>query len=302
MRAWLRQHRQALALAGSKFAAQKAAGFLNALVIGVVLALPAGGYALLANLRALTQRIAFEPQLSLFLRAEAKRAEAEALGARLRGDARLREARFVPREQALEALRATEGLAEVAAALGQNPLPDAFVLRLRDPRPEALEALARELRALPGVAHVQADSAWALRLGALAAIARTAIALLAALLAAGLVAVTFNTVRLQILTQGAEIEVSRLLGATDAFIRRPFYYLGLLQGLAGGAIALAIVAAGLAALNVGVRELAQSYGSVYQLAFLEPGDALAIVGFSMLLGWLGAYVSVSRYLRETEQW
>jgi cell division transport system permease protein len=300
VRTWLRQHRRALALAAAKLAAQKAASLINALVIGIALALPAGGYALLENLRALTQRWAFEPQLSVFLHAEAKRAEAEALGARLRGDARLRETRFVAREQALETLRATEGLAEVAAALGTNPLPDAFVLRARDASPEALEALAHELRALPAVALVQVDPAWARRLGALAAIARTAIALLAALLALGLVAVTFNTIRLQILTQRAEIEVSRLLGATDAFIRRPFYYLGMLQGLAGGALALAILAGGLAALNVGVSELAQSYGTAFRLAFLAPGDALAVAAFSILLGWLGAYLSVCKYLREIE--
>jgi len=150
------------------------------------------------------------------------------------------------------------------------------------------------------VAHVQVDSAWARRLGALAGTARLAIALLAALLAFGLVAITFNTIRLQILTQRAEIEISKLIGATDAFIRRPFYYLGALQGLAGGLLALAILWGSLAALNVGVSELAASYGSGFRLAFLAPGDALAVALFSTALGWFGAYLSVSRYLLEIE--
>jgi cell division transport system permease protein len=147
---------------------------------------------------------------------------------------------------------------------------------------------------------VQVDSAWARRLAALAGTARLAIALLAALLAFGLVAITFNTIRLQILTQRAEIEISKLIGATDAFIRRPFFYLGALQGLVGGAVALAIVWAGLAALNVGVAELAASYGSGFRLSFLASGDALAVAVFSISLGWLGAYLSVSRYLLEIE--
>src|SRR5204863_1202453 len=95
------------------------------------------------------------------------------------------------------------------------------------------------------VAHVQADAVWARRLAALAGIGRLALWLLAALLGVGLVAVTFNTIRLQILTQQEEIEVSKLIGATDAFIRRPFYYLGLLQGLAGGLLALVVVSGGL---------------------------------------------------------
>ncbi|HLE66147.1 MAG TPA: permease-like cell division protein FtsX [Burkholderiales bacterium] len=298
MRPWLRHHRQALALALRRIGAQRSAALLNAIVIGVALALPAGGYALLANLEAATQRIAYEPQLSIFLRQEAPRAEAVALGARLKADARVREARFVPREAALKQLRATETLADVVAALGPNPLPDAFVIRASNPAPEALEALARDLRRLPAVAHVQVDSDWARRFNALATVGRSAIGLLAALLAVGLIAVTFNTIRLQILTQRAEIEVSRLIGATDAFIRRPLYYLGLLQGLAGGVIALAILRIGLAALNVGVADFSATYGSSFRLSYLELGDALAVAAFSAVLGWLGAYLSVSKYLRE----
>ena len=300
MRTWLRQHRQAMAAAFGKIAAQKAAAALNALVIGIALSLPAGGYALLGSLRALTAGASLDPQLSLFMRVEAKRADAEALGAKLKGDARLRELRFVPREQALKELQATEGLAEVVAALNRNPLPDAFVLRPKSTEAAALEALARDLRGLPGVAQVNVDSAWARRLGALAGTARLAIALLAALLAFGLVAITFNTIRLQILTQRAEIEISKLIGATDAFIRRPFFYLGALQGLAGGMVALAILWGSLSALNAGVADLAASYGSDFRLGFLTPGDALAVVLFSAGLGWFGAYLSVSKYLLEIE--
>ncbi|HTQ77347.1 MAG TPA: permease-like cell division protein FtsX [Burkholderiales bacterium] len=300
MRAWLRQHRRALAGAVAKLAAQKSAAVLNALVIGIALSLPAGGYAVLASLRPLTLGATLEPQLSVFLRPEAKRADAEALAARLRGDPRVRSLRLVPREQALKELEAVQGLAEVVAALNRNPLPDALVLRPQETDAAALESLAAELRGLPVVGHVQADAAWARRLAALAGTARLAIALLAALLAVGLVAITFNTIRLQILTQRAEIEISRLIGATDTFIRRPFFYLGALQGLAGGLVALAILWGGLAALNVGVEELAASYGAAFRLAFLPPGDAAAVAVFSGVLGWLGAYLSVSKYLREID--
>ena len=122
--------------------------------------------------------------------------------------------------------------------------------------------------------------------------------MLTALLALGLVAVTFNTIRLQILTQRTEIEVSRLIGATDAFIRRPFYYLGLLQGFAGGVVALAILRASLATLNLGVAELAKTYGTTFRFQFLGLADGLSVACFSALVGWLGAYLSVSRYLRE----
>ncbi len=294
MRTWLRQHRAALARAVRKLAAQRAATLLNALVIGVALSLPAGGYALLANLQGVAQRFTFEPQLSVFLKPEAKRAELEA---RLRADPRVAALRFVPRDEALAELRVAEGLADVVAALERNPLPDAFVVRAAGDGAAALEALAGALKALPGVANVQVDSAWAERLAALARIGRLALAALAVLLAIGLVAVTFNTIRLQILTQREEIEVSQLLGATDAFVRRPFFYQGVLQGLAGGLLALVILWAGLWVLNFGVRDLATAYGSSFELAFLPGRDALAVVAFAALLGWLGALLSVSKYLR-----
>jgi cell division transport system permease protein len=300
MKVWLRQHRDALSRAAAKLAAQKSAGLLSALVIGVALALPAGGYALLENLRAVAGRAAPEPQVSVFLRIDAARASADQLGARLKADPRIAQVRFVPREDALKALGETEGLAEVIGALDRNPLPDAFVVRARDSGADALDSLAADLRQLEAVGHVQVDAAWARRLGALAAIGRLGLALLAVLLAFGLVAVTFNTIRLQILTQIDEIEVSKLLGATDAFIRRPFYYLGLLQGLAGGVLSLGIVRGGLALLDTQVRVLADSYGSAFRLAPLASVDAAAVVAFATVLGWLGAYLSVSVHLRQIE--
>ena len=301
MRAWLRQHARALRSALGKLAAQPAAAGLNALVIGIALSMPAGGYAVLSSLRAVAAGAALEPQLSAFLRPDVKRGDAEALAAKLRGDGRWRDVRFVPREQALKELQSAEGLADVVAALNRNPLPDALVLRPRASQPEAVDALAREMRALPAVAQVLVDTAWVRRLQALAGTARLAIGLLAGLLAFGLVAITFNTIRLQVLTQRAEIEISRLIGATDAFIRRPFFYLGALQGCAGGAVALLIVAGSLAALNAGIADLAASYGSGFRLGFLLPGDAAAVLLFSGVLGWFGAYLSVSKYLREIER-
>lgn len=287
MTAWFRQHAQAFSTGMRKLSV------LNALVIGIALALPAGGYALIESLRPAGASLALEPRISVFLAPQAKRADAEALGARLRGDRRIASVRFVPREEALKEMSSVQGLSEVIGALGRNPLPDAFVVTSR-------EDISGELAKLPGVAHVQADAVWARRLAAAAAIAQLGVALLAALLGAALVAVTFNTIRLQILTQRDEIEVAKLLGATDAFIGRPFYYLGFLQGTIGGLLALAIVAAALALLNSEVRVLADSYGSTFRLGFLRAGDALAVVLAAGLLGWLGAQLSVSRHLRAIE--
>lgn len=291
MRSWLIQPRQAFVSALGRL------GILNTLVIGVALSLPAGGYALLENLRALTGRVPLDTQISVFLQPEAKRAEAEAVGKALRADRRVAKVRFVPREEALKELASVQGLPEVIAALGHNPLPDAFIVTTKA---EQLEWVSSDLAKLPGVAHVQADAAWARRLAALAGIARVAIWLLTAVLGIGLIAVTFNTIRLQILTQREEIEVSKLIGATDGFIRRPFYYLGWLQGIAGGFVAVLIVSAGLALLNRQVRPLAESYGSGFRFGWLSIADVLAVVLFAGVLGLLGAQLSVGRHLREIE--
>ena len=289
MTAWLRQHRQAFARALGRL------GPLNILVIGVALALPAGGYALVESLRTVSGRLALDPQISIFL--DSKRADPDALAATLKRDARISRVRFVPRDQALKELGSVQGLRDLVTALGRNPLPDAFVVTARE---ESIEPLADELAKLPGVAHVQADALWARRLASIARVGRVGLWLLAVLLGAALVAVTFNTIRLQILTQREEIEVSKLIGATDAFIGRPFYYAGLLQGLAGGAIALVLVGVSLALLNREVRALSESYGSDFRFGFLTPGDALAVVVLAGLLGWVGAHLSVRRHLREIE--
>jgi cell division transport system permease protein len=285
MSAWLRQHRQALVRAARRV------GVLNTLVIGVALALPAGGYAVLESLRALTGRLSLEPQISLFL--DAKPSDVDALAARIKRDPRVRSLRFVPREEALREIGGVQGVPELVEALGRNPLPDGFVVSTAN---ESVAPLAAELAKLPGVAHVQADALWARRLASLARLGRAALWLLAGLLGAALVAVTFNTIRLQILTQREEIEVSKLLGATDAFVRRPFYYAGLLQGLAGGAIALVLVSGSLALLNRQIAPLAATYGSDFRLAFLSNGDALAVLGLAGIFGWLGAHLSIGRHL------
>ena len=287
MRAWVAQHRAAFGSAVRRLS------WLNALVVGVALALPAGGYALLDSLRPAGARLALEPRISLFLEPQVKRADAEALGKRLRADRRIGSVRFVTREEALKDMSSVQGMAEVIAALGRNPLPDAYVVTSK-------EDISGELGRLPGVAHVQADAVWARRLAAAAAVVELAIALLAAVLGAALVAVTFNTIRLQILTRRDEIEVAKLIGATDAFIGRPFYYVGLLQGLVGGAVALVLVAGALALLNREVGALAESYGSAFRFGFLDLEEALAVLGAAALLGWAGARLSIGRHLRAIE--
>lgn len=299
MRRWLRQHWQTFALTLKRLARNPVATLLNVAVIGIALALPLGGYMLLQNLGSVAQRVAGAPQISLFLAREAEKSDIDALEARLKQLPGVRTVRFISRKQALEELKQSENLSDVIATLQTNPLPDAFVLETSGGSAE-LESLELQLKALPKVAHVQIDSAWVKRLESLLQLGRTAVLILATLLACALVAVTFNTIRLQILTQKDEIEVGKLIGATDAFIRRPFFHLGVLQGALGGLAALGIVYLCMHILNHGIVELARLYGSDFRLGFFGVADCFALLAFAAMLGWLGAYMSVSRHLSAIE--
>jgi cell division transport system permease protein len=296
---WLRQHWQTLVLTLRRLARNALGTLLNVTVIGVALALPLGGYMLLQNLGGVASQLAGNPQVTLFLARDASKTDIAALETRLKQVPAVRALRFISREQALEDLKQSENLSDVIATLQTNPLPDAFVLETGSSAAE-LERLEPQLKALPKVAYVQLDSAWVRRLESLLQLGRTAVLILATLLAAGLVAVTFNTIRLQILTQKDEIEVSKLIGATDAFIRRPFFYLGLVQGALGGLAALAIVYLSMHILNGSIHALAQLYGSDFELAFFGLSDCLALLVFAAVLGWLGSYMSVSRHLSGIE--
>jgi cell division transport system permease protein len=300
MSAWLRHHVRALGATLLRLARTPFATALNALVIGVTLALPLGAWVLVANFERLAGHWGADPQLSVFLTTDATRADGARVETALKAATVVRSFRFVPRDQALAELKRTEGLAEIAAALGSNPLPDAFVVALAPGDAAGAERLAAELRAVPKVAHVQLDAAWVKRLEAMLRLGGLGVALLAALLAFGLVAVTFNTVRLQILTQRDEIAVSKLVGATDAYVRRPFFYQGALIGLAGGLAAVGLVAAIVLALNGEVARLAAAYGSDFRLRLPDWADLAAVLAFAGGLGWCGAWLSVSKHLSEIE--
>ncbi len=292
---WFYLHLRAIGHALRRLVAQPLGTLLSALVVGIALSLPGGGYLLLDNVGSLARGVSGAPEISLFLEMSAGTAEIAAIEQRLKGENELASYRFVPRDEGLRQLEAA-GLGDVLGGLKANPLPDAFVLAPRREDPALFERMAERMRTWPKVAHVQLDSAWVERLHALLALGRSAVLMLAGLLGFALVVVTFNTIRLQILTQRQEIAVSRLLGATDPFIRRPFYWFGGLQGALGGLVALGTMALGVEALAAPVARLAETYGAVFALSGPDLEASLAIVAFAAFLGWLGAAISVRRHL------
>lgn len=297
---WFRQHGFALAAALVHVRRAPGSFLFNILVVAIALALPFMGMTLLDNVRPLSEQLSVDPEISLFVKQDVPRDQAATLATPLRELARDAKIIFVPREKALDNLKDKSGLSDVLATLGDNPLPDSYIVKLDAFRTAAtgldVDVLAEQMRLLPGVDTVQIDSAWVKRLAALINILKLALMLLAATLGTVVVAVVFNTIRLQVLTQREEILVSKLIGATDTFIHRPFYYTGALLGLCAGGLALGGVALALGPLNTAIAEFARLYASEFRLAPLSALPATGLLALSASLGLVGASLSVQRHL------
>jgi cell division transport system permease protein len=302
MNIWFRQHRFALGAAFAQVRKAPGSFLFNVLVVAVALALPFAGVTLLDNVRPMSEQLSVDPEISLFMKPDAPREQTQALAPQLRQILAGSKAKisFIPREQALDNLKSKSGLGDVIETLGENPLPDSYVMKLEGFTSHAnaarVDGIAEQLRALPGVDSVQVDSAWVKRLAALLGVLRLVLLLLAITLGVVVIAVVFNTIRLQVLTQREEIAVSKLLGATDNFIHRPFYYTGALLGLCAGAVALVAVSLALRPLNAAIAEFARLYASEFQLSALPPLGLAGLLAISAGLGLVGAMLSVQRHL------
>lgn len=296
---WLRHQKHAFAAALRRLGAQPVASLLTALAMGVAISLPGGLYLALGNLDRLAGDLPAQPEISVFLDTAASTAQKQAITERLR-QTDIAEARYVPKDEALAALSSAQDLADISAGLTQNPLPDAWVVRPQTTSREELVRVAAALGKLPGVAETHLDSQWADRLQAALAIGRTGVWLLAGLFAIALVAISGNAIRAQVLARRDEILVSRLIGATDRYIRRPFLYVGALQGLLGGLAAGGVLAIAGVILRAPVERLAGLYGSAFHLLPPATIEIVAVLGLTVLFGWLGAWLSVTRALRQIE--
>ncbi|WP_018077049.1 permease-like cell division protein FtsX [Thiobacillus denitrificans] len=294
---WLRHQKHALAAALHRLRVQPVATLLTALAMGVAISLPSGLYLALGNLGRLAGDLPAQPEISVFLDAEASAAHKQAIAARLQ-QPDIAQARYVPKEDALAALSAAQDLTDITAGLTQNPLPDAWVVHSRASSREERARVAADLGRLPGVAEAHLDSQWAERLQAALVIGRSVVWLLAGLFAIALIAISGNAIRALVLARRDEIQVSRLIGATDRHIRRPFLYLGALQGLLGGLAAGGVLALAAWVLRAPVEQLAGLYGSTFHLLPPTAAEMAIVLGLTTLSGWLGAWLTVTRTLRQ----
>ncbi len=304
MMRWMRSQGHAFSAMWGHLCATPGNFFLNMLVLSMTLALPFAGATLLQNLQPLTSRIAVNTEISVFVKMDASREKASALAAQIQHifDQHEQPVKivFLPKEKALENLQEKAALDDVVSALGANPLPDSYLLRLTPSQKNLgtlkVEAVVEQLQELALVDKVRVDSAWLKRLTALMQVLRLGLYFLGGTLGIVVVAVTFNTIRLQVLGHRDEIWLLQLVGATESFIRRPFHYSGILLGLCAGGIALGVVALALYPLNNAIVDLARLYASNIQIAPLTLTNSAILLGLSALLGWMGAALSIRRHL------
>lgn len=300
MKAWLVQHWQAFIFTLKRFVLTPFGSAFSILVIGITFSLPVGIYMLVDNVQSLSKQTADTPQFSIFLRLDAGKVEMEKVKQRLEQHPQVENFKFVSKQQALQQLKQGDQLTGVIENLAHNPLPDAFIVTARGTVAKEIEQLYNTLQEWAEIEYVQFDSAWNKRLDALLNFGRLVIIMLATLLSIALMVIIFNTIRLQILTKRDEIELSKLIGATDRFIRRPFLYFGAIQGFMGGVAALLIVAFSIELINDELMLLSELYSVNFQLQNPSVEDSISLLLFSAWLGWLGARLSVASYLWQIE--
>lgn len=299
---WLTRHLQSMFAALGRLLRRPLSTLLTTLVIAVALALPAGLWLVVKNARAATGDLATAVQVTAYMKVGTPIARADQLARQLRERPEVASVRVIPAEQALKEFREYSGFGSALDALTDNPLPHALVVQPRVERRDGgtIEALRAFLAAAPDVDTVQADAEWARRLAALLEVLRTLFLAAAGLLAVGVLAVIGNTIRLEIGARREEIEVTKLVGGSDAFVRRPFLYAGLFQGLFGGLLSLGLVALVMGAVETPIARLTALYGGRFRLGGLSVEEAGIVLLVGALLGLAGAWIGAARHLSRIE--
>jgi cell division transport system permease protein len=271
-------------------------------VIGIALALPAGLQALISNTRSLSGAWEGAARISVYLKQDQSTAAARALADELKRRDDVADVRVISPDQAMNEFRRLSGFGDALKVLDSNPLPAVLVVQPADAYapPAVLQRMVDGIGEDQRVDMVQLDAQWLRRLHAILEIARRAVLVLAALFAVGVIIIVGNTIRLDIENRRPEIEVTKLIGGTDAFIRRPFLYTGLWYGIGGGMMAWLLVSTALWLMQGPVARLSGLYGSEFQLSGLDGGTIAGLFAAGALLGWLGSWVAVARHLSRIE--
>ena len=302
MNQWFERHVQTLVGSLGRLWQQPFATMLTIIVIGVALALPACLHVLVQNVRVASGGWNSALDISVYMKPDASLDQTKRVAERIRQRRDVDEVTLIEADAALAEFRRNSGFGAALDALKTNPLPHALVVRPDAEYREAgrVQELSSELAKIDGVDIVQLDTEWVSRFNAILDVIRRGVFLAAVLFALGILVIIGNTIRLDIENRRGEIEVTKLVGGSDAFVRRPFLYNGVWYGLAGGLIAGLIVATVVAVLSAPVQRIAGLYGSQFELQGVGVIGWIALLLGGALLGWLGSFIVATRELREIE--
>jgi cell division transport system permease protein len=299
--AWAMRHVNTATAALGRLLRAPFASLMTVLVIGVTLALPAALHLVIKNAQLISASWDNAMDFSVYLHTGVTLADAQRLADIINQRADVENVTLITAEDALNEFREQSGFGEALDHLSVNPLPHTLVVRPGSANTQvSMGLLSEELGNLPEADFVQVDTEWVQRFHAILNILQRAILIGAGLLAAAIVVIIGNTIRLDIQNRREEIEVTKLIGASNAFVRRPFLYTGLWYGMAGGLLALALVRYGLFALENPVSRLAGLYSSPFRVLALDLRESIIIAGTGILLGLIGSWVAAARHMRRIE--
>jgi len=298
---WALRHTSTAIAALGRLARQPFASFLTILVIAVTLALPAALHLVIKNAQFVSGNWSNALDFSVFLNVDQSADNARRLADIIRQRADVASVTVITADQALLEFREQSGFGAALDHLPGNPLPHTLVVRPSGANTEqSMILLNEELGNLPETDFVQVDTEWVQRFHAILEMLERAIAMGAGLLGAAILVIIGNTIRLDIQNRSEEIEVTKLIGASNAFVRRPFLYSGFWYGLAGGLFALALVRYGLFALEQPVARLAGLYNSTFSILALNVKESVLIICAGISLGLVGSWIATARHMRRIE--
>lgn len=298
--AYLLHHLQSLVFSLGKIYQAPATTVMTVAVIGITLSLPGGFYLFLKNIDALSGDFRSSTQISLFLDLKTSEKQARDLERDIAGMAQVAATHFISREQSLQDFRSNSGFGKSIDSLSSNPLPHTIVVEPGDIDTFGARNLLNSLQAIPEVDIARLDTEWLERLYTIIEIARRSVVIVTVLFAFAVLLIIGNTIRLDIQNRYQEIIVTKLIGATDAFIRRPFLYGGVWYGLLGGIISWLIVELGYLAISGPLARLNLLYKSDMNLITFSFQDFVVLIACSTLLGLAGSWIAVARHLNHIE--
>lgn len=298
--AYLLHHLQSLMFSLGKIYQAPATTVMTVAVIGITLSLPGGFYLFLKNIDALSGDFRSSTQISLYLDLKTSEERALALERDIAGMAQVASTQFISREQSLQEFRQNSGFGNSIDTLSSNPLPHTIVVEPGEIDSFTARNLLNSLQEIPEVDIAKLDTEWLERLYTIIEIARRSVIIVTILFAFAVLLIIGNTIRLDIQNRYQEIIVTKLIGATDAFIRRPFLYGGVWYGLLGGFISWLIVELGYLAISGPLARLNLLYKSDMTLITFSFQDFIVLIACSTLLGLAGSWIAVARHLNQIE--